>query len=87
MDGYIVREMIRRAHKQGFELLTIFDDFYTSPNNMNKVRANYLDIMCEIADSNLLESIISELLGTRVKVTKRCNDLSKYMRDAEYPLS
>ena len=27
IDGYIVREMIRRACKQGFELLTIHDSF------------------------------------------------------------
>ena len=87
VDGYIVREMIRRAHKQGFVLLTVHDDFMASPNNMNKVRANYIDIMCEIADSNLLENIISELLGTKVKVTKRSNNLSKYIRESEYALS
>ena len=47
----------------------------------------YKDILCEIADSNLLADILSEISGTKVIIEKSIEGLSDYMRDAEYHLS
>lgn len=86
IDGYIVREMDRMAYKQKFDLLTIHDSFWTSPNHMNNVRRNYRTIMTDIAKSNLLESILNEITGTSGKITKISNDLTWLIPHSEYAI-
>lgn len=88
IDGYIVREMYRMAKAQGFELLTIHDSFWCSPNHMQQVRENYLDILIQITNSNLLQSILRQVTGNpKLIFDKYSNNLGKYMRTAEYALS
>lgn len=87
IDGYIDREMKLRARNQGWQVLSIFDDWRASPNHMQKLRQNYVDILCEIADSNILSDILSEIAGEEIIFEKLSDDLSTYIRDAEYPLS
>lgn len=87
IDGYIVREMVRRAAAQGFELVTVHDEFKAGPNHMNKVRQNYIDIMVEIAESNLLQDILNEICGTNHKLTKLSTTLAVLIKDSEYMLS
>jgi hypothetical protein len=87
IDAWIEREMIRRAHKQGFELLCVFDAFGASPKYMNEVRQNYIDILCELADMDLLGSILSEITGLDLSIKKKIDNLSDYIKDSEYPLS
>jgi len=87
IDGYIVREMIRRADKAGFELAHIFDAFTCHPNHMGKTTQFYREILAEIADSNLLSNILSEIAGKHIPVTKLSNDLSKDILASEYMLS
>lgn len=87
IDGYIVQEMILRCKNSGFEMLAIFDDFRASPNHMQKVREHYIDILCEIADSNLLSDILTEIAGYPIQFQKLSDNLSDYIREAEYPLS
>jgi len=87
IDGYIVREMVRRAKVQGFDLVHIHDSFWSSPNHMNNVRDNYRNILADIADMNLLESIVNEITGNNVNLIKDSDDLSKYIRESEYALS
>lgn len=87
VDGYLVREMVRRADIQGFELLSIHDSFWASPNYMDQVRINYIDILTEIADSNLLEDILNEITGQSLKLKKFSTTLPKQMRSANYALS
>ena len=86
-DGLIVREMVRRANKQGFLLAHVHDAFCFIPTYGNKVRQNYIDILCEIADSNLLAEILSQITGSKVTIDKTTNDLSKYIRESDYALS
>ena len=87
IDAWIDAEMVLRAKKQGFELLSIFDAFGCSPNHMNKVRQNYLDIMIELASMDLLGDILSEITGKDLSVEKLSYDLPKLMESAEYALS
>ena len=88
IDGYIVREMVRKADKQGFYMLHIHDSFWASPNHMNKVRQNYLDILMEITDSDLLEHILREITGNNeLKFIKLSDNLCANIQDAEYALS
>lgn len=88
IDGWIVREMYRRANKQGFEILTIHDSFWCSPNHMNQLRQNYIDILAELADMPLLQNILNEVTkNPEGVVTKYSDKLSEYIRQSEYALS
>ena len=87
IDAYIVREMIRRADKEGFELAHIFDCFTCHPNYMGRVIELYKEILAEIADSNLLADIMSELLGEVCELTKFSDDLAQDILKSQYPLS
>lgn len=84
IDAWVVRELRRRCKKSGFDMIAVHDQFFCSPNWMNELRQHYLDIMCWIADSNLMQDIISEILETPVVYTKNSDNLSEAMRGAEY---
>lgn len=87
VDAYVCREMIRRAYKQGFRILTVHDEFRAHPNRMNDVRRNYIAILAEIARSELLSDILSQIVGYDVGFQKFSLDLDKDIENAEYPLS
>jgi len=87
IDGYIVREMVRRAHKSNFELATIHDSFWTHPNHMNEVRRLYIQILAEIADMNLLQHILDQLQPGWGTYTKKATALSKMILQSDYALS
>ena len=87
IDAYVVREMVRRANVEGFELAHIHDAFTAHPNHMQRVRELYVEILAEIADSNLLADILSEITGTNVVLTKLSNNLSVDILASEYALS
>ena len=87
IDGWIVRQMVSAAHQQGFWLAPIHDCFYTSPNNMDKVRKNYNTIMTWIANSSQVSKILSEIKGSKVTYIPLSHDLGKYITQSEYSLS
>jgi len=84
VDGYIAREMVRRAD---FELVHIHDCFVFHPNYLRTVTGMYKEIMAEIARSNLLSDILSELKGHHVPITKASNDLDVDILSSQYMLS
>jgi DNA-directed RNA polymerase len=87
VDGWIVRQMVLAAHKQGFWLAPIHDCFFASPNHMNQVRANYVKILAWIAQANLVETITHEISGKYVPYIKESNSLHHHIATAEYALS
>lgn len=86
IDGYIVREMVRRSNRSGFELATIHDSFWAHPNHMNQVRKIYVKILAELAQMDLLQSITDQLQPGWGQVRKS-TDLSEYILQSEYALS
>lgn len=54
VDSFICRELIRRCD---FHIITIHDSFSCHPNNIDKLRIEYLTILKEIQQMNLLEYI------------------------------
>ena len=87
IDGWIVRQMVAAAHKQGYWLAPIHDCFYTHPNHMNDVRANYIKIMTWLARNNLLQKILSDIAGYNVSYFPMQQGLEKYIPYSEYALS
>jgi len=64
LDSYMVREMIRKAHKQGFELITIHDAYLCLPSHVNQMRQNYLDILIDMARAPILTNFYNQMKGT-----------------------
>ena len=84
VDGYVCREMIRRCD---FNLYTVHDAYFASPNNMQAVRETYLEILIEIAQSDLLANILTGVCGRTVTITKDSYTLPSVMVNSEYALS
>lgn len=87
IDGYVVREMIRKCSQDGFTLLTVHDDFMAHPNYMNKVRENYKNILADIAEMDLLGDILSDITGESIAVKKFSNNLGYFIKKSQYALS
>lgn len=69
-----------------FDVLTVHDAFRVHPNNGDAVRYHYKELLAELADSELLSHILSQLKGRKVKYRKLSKDLSKHIREANYPV-
>lgn len=87
IDGWIAREMYRRAHKQGFDLITIHDSFWCSPNYVNLMRDNYRKILADLAEMPVLENILNSITKSEGTIKKFSTDLSKHILESEYALS
>lgn len=87
VDAYVARELVRRSSKEGFRVAHIHDAFCAHPNHMQRVRELYVEILCEIADSNLLEQILGDICGEEVTLNKYSQLLSRSIRESEYALS
>ena len=89
VDGYVVREMVRKAKKQGFVLVHIHDSFWTQPKYIQQVRQNYLVILESIAKSDLLTDIAKQINPTfeGITYTQEEQDMWKHILNAEYALS
>ena len=72
---------------KAFPVVTIHDSFASHPNNCNTVRYWYKEIMAELADSEILTDIMSQLHQSPGKYEKLSSGLSKYIRQSEYALS
>lgn len=79
--------MTRRCRKQKINILHVHDAFGASPIHMNQVRKHYRDILAEIAESNLLSDILTEICGYDVQFTKFSHNLGEYIRNSNYALS
>lgn len=88
IDGWIVREMIRRAADKKIQMAAIHDSFWCHPNDMNDIRFNYKEILAEVADSNMMQDILQEITGDpSIQFKKRSHNLAAEIRNAEYHLS
>lgn len=71
---------------QPFELVTIHDEFKAHPNNVNWVRWQYKEILAEIADSNVLDDLLSQIHGVPGTFKKLSNNLGDVIRESAYGL-
>ncbi len=79
--------MVIRAYAEGFELAHIHDAFCAHPNNIQRVRELYVEILAEIAQTDLLADILSEISGKTVTLNKFSDDLHIDILNSEYALS
>ena len=72
---------------QPFEVISVHDEFRTHANNMNYLRQQYINVFCELADSNILSDILSQIHGCKGSFPKLSNNLSALIRNSNYALS
>lgn len=72
---------------QPFELVTVHDEFKAHPNNINWVRWQYKEILADIADSNVLDDLLSQIFGMPVQFNRMSFNLGDQIREGEYGLT
>jgi len=72
---------------QPFELITIHDSFAAHSNNINWVRWQYKEILAELADSNVLNDLLSQIYKQSGTFQKLSTNLSSYIRNSNYALT
>lgn len=81
-------ELIQRTmDRKSFEMVSVHDEFKCLANYGNELRQTYIDLMVEIAQSNMLQRIINQVRGTNGKLNKESNDLAEYIKGSNYALS
>lgn len=71
---------------QPFELVTIHDEFKAHPNNINWVRWQYKEILADLADSYLLDDLLSQIHGKPGMFPKLSQTLGDKIRKSAYGL-
>lgn len=80
--------LVRSVQKQpSFKVLSVHDEFKALPNYMNEVRQTYIDLLAEIADSTMLNAMLSDIAGRIITVEKLNPNLSALIRNSEYSLA
>jgi hypothetical protein len=69
-----------------FELVTVHDEFKAHANNINHVRYQYKEILAELAESSVLDDLLSQICGVPGKFTKLSNNLGELIRGSAYGL-
>lgn len=69
-----------------FPILSVHDEFKCHPANMNYLRQHYIDIFVEMAESDMLSDIFSQVMGTPVKYQKLSNNLAAKIRNSNYAI-
>lgn len=69
-----------------FETLTVHDAFRTHPNNCNAVRYWYKEIVAELAESQILNTVLHYIIGYNPNYAKLSGDMAKYIRNSNYAI-
>ena len=70
-----------------FPVVTIHDEFKCHPNNMNHLRQTYINVLADLADSEILSDILGQIHGHTGTWHKLSTDLSDKIRGSNYALS
>ena len=87
VDGYIVREMIRRAKAQGFACMGVHDSFWCHPKYVGLMRQNYNNILAELHETNEMQRMLRVLTGDDTLVFEQKEQFGDLIRNANYSLS
>ena len=86
VDAQIIKQLIASMPVRPFKVLAIHDCFRVHPNYGNELRQQYNKLLSEIAESNILEYCVSQIVGYPVKVEKD-ESIAQDILNANYALS
>lgn len=84
VDKIKVQDLLNTVTKKTFPIKTIHDCYVTHPNNASSLLQVFRELYAELAESNMLKSILEDILGHEVSL-----DIKKYphlIRDSKYIL-
>lgn len=67
-------------------VLTVHDAFRSAPWHCNAVRYHYKEIMAELAESDILQFIVSQIVKQQVVYIKKSNQLANMIRKSNYSI-
>lgn len=70
-----------------FPIVSVHDEFKCHANNMNWLRKHYRAIMADIADSRVLDDLLSQVYGVPGTFPKKSPNLGDKIRQSNYALS
>lgn len=70
-----------------FPLVTVHDEFKAHANHLNQVRWQYKEILAELADSHLIDDLLSQIHGKPGQFSKLSRNLGDLIRNSNYGLS
>lgn len=70
-----------------FPVVCVHDEFKCGPNHMNTLRYWYKEILAELAESNILQDLLSQVNEQTVTVDKLDPNVPNYIRNSNYALS
>lgn len=82
----LLRITSRMLEHRPFSILTVHDEFTCHPNHMNHLRQHYIDIMADLAESTVLDDILSTLHGVQGTFPKKSTTLGEKIRQSNYAL-
>lgn len=73
---------------QSFECVTIHDEYKCHPNHVNRMRMTFIEMMAELAESDVMAEIIRQMRNDpSYKIKKLSDDLGDLIRDGEYAIA
>ena len=87
VDVDVIMDCVNTLPKKPFQVLTVHDCFKVLPNYGNDLRRQYNQVLSDIAKSDMLSFILSQILGQKFTVGKLDDNMWKDVLDTEYALS
>lgn len=82
-----LQEILDNIPAKPFEVIGIHDCYRVLPNYGNDIRRLYIFQLYKLARSNMLEFILTQLLGTKITINKGDKEMYKDVLFSEYALS
>jgi len=87
VDALTIAKLIQSLPNQSFQLVCVHDCFRCHPNYGNDLRRQYNTILCQIANSELLRFIASQVADQDIKAKKVGKIPDEVILNANYALS
>ena len=87
VNSLVIERLIGSLPAKPFQIMTIHDNFRCLSNYANDMRMQYNRQLWEIGRSNLLSSLLSQITGRHIPVTKLDPTLVNDILQADYALS
>ena len=81
-----IADLISTLPEKPFPVLCIHDCFKFHGNNGNDVRQQYINILAELADADIMSIIATQITGQSTAVNKINQNLSDFIRKSEYAI-
>lgn len=77
----------RCLERPSFPVITVHDAFKAHANYMNWVRLTYAELLAEISESNIIDTILEDVTGRPANLKKLSSGIGDQIRQSEYALS